>query len=121
MLWHIARKELVDHMMSLRFAMACGLCLAVFLLTTLVLAREYREAASTYNMNEVMQRNQMLQARGEELPDGEAGELWVESPRLARGYWGRSTEAGHAFEETALQRQEDYHHRRSRHDGARHH
>ena len=66
MLWHIARKELTDHMMSLRFAMACGLCLVVFLMTTLVLAREFREAASTYNMNEVMQRNQMLQARGEE-------------------------------------------------------
>jgi ABC-type transport system involved in multi-copper enzyme maturation permease subunit len=64
MLLHIVRKELLDHLMSLRFALACGLCLAVFLLTSLVLARDYREAVSTYNMNEVMQRNQMLQAEG---------------------------------------------------------
>ena len=61
MLIHIIRKELLDQLMSLRFAIACVVCLLVFLLSSTVLTRDYREATSTYNMNRVMHRNELQQ------------------------------------------------------------
>ena len=61
MLFHIVRKELLDQLLSLRFAIACGVCLIVFLLSAVVLTRDYREAMSTYNMNRVMHRNELQQ------------------------------------------------------------
>jgi ABC-type transport system involved in multi-copper enzyme maturation permease subunit len=61
MLLHIVRKELLDQLLSLRFAIACGVCLLVFLLSSIVLTRDYREALSTYNMNKVMHRNELQQ------------------------------------------------------------
>ena len=64
MLLHIVRKELLDQLLSLRFAIACGVCLLVFLLSAVVLTRDYREAMSTYNMNRVMHRNELQQRTG---------------------------------------------------------
>ena len=61
MLLHIIRKELLDQLLSLRFAIACVVCLVVFLLSSTVLTRDYREAMSTYNMNVVVHRNEVLQ------------------------------------------------------------
>lgn len=61
MLLHIIRKELLDQLLSLRFAIACGVCLLVFLLSSIVLTRDYREAMSTFNMNKVMHRNELQQ------------------------------------------------------------
>ena len=61
MLGHIVRKEVLDHLLSLRFAIACIICLIVFLLSALVLTREYGEARSTYSMNMVVHRNEVLQ------------------------------------------------------------
>jgi ABC-type transport system involved in multi-copper enzyme maturation permease subunit len=61
MLLHLVRKELLDQLLSLRFAIACVLCLVVFLLSSLMLARDFRAAVSTYNMNSVLHRNEILQ------------------------------------------------------------
>ncbi|MFC1526164.1 ABC transporter permease [Candidatus Latescibacterota bacterium] len=61
MLLHIVRKELLDQLLSLRFAITCVVCLVVFVLSSLVLGRDFREATSTYNMNRVMHRNELLQ------------------------------------------------------------
>lgn len=61
MLLHIIRKELLDQLLSLRFAIACVVCLVVFLLSSIVLTRDFREAMSTYNMNKVVHRNEVLQ------------------------------------------------------------
>ena len=61
MLSHIIRKELLDQLLSLRFAIACVVCLVVILLSSIVLTRDYREAMSTYNMNMVIHRNEVLQ------------------------------------------------------------
>lgn len=61
MLLHIIRKELLDQLLSLRFAVACVVCVVVFLLSFVVLARDYREAVSTYNMNTVMHRREVEQ------------------------------------------------------------
>ncbi|MBT4100634.1 MAG: ABC transporter permease subunit [Gemmatimonadetes bacterium] len=61
MLLHIVRKELLDQLRSLRFAIACAVCLLVMLLSCVVLTRDYGEALSTYNMNRVMHRNELEQ------------------------------------------------------------
>ena len=61
MLLHIVRKELLDQLRSLRFAIACAVCLLVMLLSSVVLTRDYGEALSTYNMNRVMHRNELEQ------------------------------------------------------------
>ena len=49
MLLHIVRRELLDQMLTLRFSAASILCLVVFLLSSLVLSREYEEAVSDYH------------------------------------------------------------------------
>ncbi len=61
MLGHLIRRELLDHLVSLRFTIACIVCLVVLILSSIVLTRDYREALSTYNMNTVMHRNEVLQ------------------------------------------------------------
>ena len=61
LLAQIIRKELLDQLLSLRFATACVVCLVVFLLSSIVLTRDFREATSTYNMNRVMHRNEIQQ------------------------------------------------------------
>lgn len=61
MLAHLIRKELLDQLLSLRFSIACVLCLVALLLSATVQARDYREAMSTYNMNAVVHRNAVLQ------------------------------------------------------------
>ena len=61
MLVHIIRKELIDQMLSLRFAIACAVCASALLLSALVLARNFGEATSIYHMNQVMHRNDVLQ------------------------------------------------------------
>jgi len=61
MLLHLVRKELLDQMLSLRFAIACVVCLLVFLLSFGLMTKDYREAMSTYNMNKTMHRNEVLQ------------------------------------------------------------
>ena len=61
MLLHMTRKELLDQMLSLRFAIACIVCLLVFLLSFGLMTKDYGEAISTYNMNKTMHRNELLQ------------------------------------------------------------
>lgn len=61
MLFHLVRKELLDQLLSLRFAIACVLCLVALMLSAVVQARDYREAVSTFNMNTVVHRDAVLQ------------------------------------------------------------
>ena len=61
MLLHLVRRELLDHMLSLRFAIACVVCLLAFLLSFGLMTRDYSEAMSTYNMNRTMHKNEILQ------------------------------------------------------------
>ena len=51
MLLHLVRRELLDHLLSLRFAIASILCLVVLLLSSGVASRDFSEAASEYNVN----------------------------------------------------------------------
>ena len=61
MLLHLIRKELLDQLLSLRFAIAGIVCLLVFLLSSFVLTRAYGEAMSTFHMNQALHRNEVLQ------------------------------------------------------------
>ena len=61
MLFHLVRKELLDQLLSLRFAIACVLCSVALMLSAVVQARDYREAVSTFNMNTVVHRDAVLQ------------------------------------------------------------
>lgn len=61
MLFHVARKELLDQMLSQRFAVACVVCLLVFLLSLGLMTRDFAEASSAYHMNTTMNRNELLQ------------------------------------------------------------
>lgn len=51
MLLHLVRKELLEQLLSLRFAIACAVCLAVILSTVVVMTRDYREAMDDYQSN----------------------------------------------------------------------
>jgi ABC-type transport system involved in multi-copper enzyme maturation permease subunit len=57
MLFTLVRKELLDQLLSLRFAMACIICPVVVLSGVFVLTRDYKEALLDYNTNIVMHRN----------------------------------------------------------------
>lgn len=62
MLLLLVRKELLEQLLSLRFAMACTICLAIMLSSAFVLTRDYREALSDYNTNVVMHKNEATEA-----------------------------------------------------------
>lgn len=53
MLRHIIRKEILEHMMSLRFAIACVLCFTVILAGLFVRGQEYLIAAGDYREESV--------------------------------------------------------------------
>jgi ABC-type transport system involved in multi-copper enzyme maturation permease subunit len=57
MLLHIVRKELLDQLLSLRFAIACVVCSATLMVSAVVHGRNYTEATDTYHVNKVMHRN----------------------------------------------------------------
>ncbi|MEW6755381.1 MAG: ABC transporter permease [Candidatus Latescibacterota bacterium] len=63
MLALLIRKELLDHLLSLRFAMACVICPVVILSSVFVLTRDYRDAAQDYHTNRVMHRDQLEKTR----------------------------------------------------------
>jgi ABC-type transport system involved in multi-copper enzyme maturation permease subunit len=63
MLRHIIRKEILEHMMSLRFAIACVLCFTVILASLFVRGQEYRIAAGDYREESVTLRNEIENMR----------------------------------------------------------
>ena len=71
MLLHIIRKELLEHLLSLRFAISCILCFVVILSSLFVLMKDYREELLDYRTNLVMHRNEVLGYENRwELTDG---------------------------------------------------
>ena len=63
MLALLVRKELLDHLLSLRFAMACIICPVVILSSVFVLARDYRDASQDYHTSRVMHGDQLEEIR----------------------------------------------------------
>ena len=59
MFFLLIRKELLEQLLSLRFAMACGICLAIMLSSIFVLAKDYQEALADYRTNVVMHGNEI--------------------------------------------------------------
>ena len=66
MLAHLIRKELLEQLLSLRFAMACIICLVITLSSAVVLTRDYKEALADYRTNVVMHENELE----------ESGDIW---------------------------------------------
>ena len=53
------RKELLEQLLSLRFAMACIICLVVVLSSTWVMTKEYKESLADYRTNVVLHKNEI--------------------------------------------------------------
>jgi ABC-type transport system involved in multi-copper enzyme maturation permease subunit len=60
MLFLIIRKEILEHLLSLRFAISCIVCFVVILSSVFVLTKDYKEELSDYRTNLVMHRNEVL-------------------------------------------------------------
>ena len=63
MFLHLVRKELLDHLLTLRFALACAISLVIMLSSVLVLAREYRMAQSDYRTNLSVHKREIEETR----------------------------------------------------------
>jgi len=59
MLLSLIRKEILQHLMSLRFAIACVLCLVVILCSILVRCRDYSQLLDDYAQESAMAREQL--------------------------------------------------------------
>ena len=59
MFFHLVGKELLEQLLSLRFAMACIICLVIVLSSAFVLARDYVEALADYRTNLIMHKKQI--------------------------------------------------------------
>ena len=71
MLLHLVRRELLDHLLSLRFSIASILCLVVLLLSSGVATRDFSEAASEYNVN-------VARHHGEIAARSKIRDLWLD-------------------------------------------
>ena len=60
MLFLVIKKEILDHLLSLRFAISCVICFVVILSSVFVLTKEYKEDLLDYRTNVVMHRNEVL-------------------------------------------------------------
>ena len=110
MLFHLIRKELLDQLLSLRFSIANIVCVLVFVLSSVVLTREYREAASTLRMNQVMHRNTILkQDEIHQLWDGISVDRSLNFMNLlVRGVSSEFTESIHVWPGNQLDFPEAY-------------
>jgi len=55
----LIRKELLEQLLSLRFAVACIICLVIVLSSAFVLTKDYKEALADYRTNVVMHKNEI--------------------------------------------------------------
>ena len=61
MLFLVIKKEILDHLLSLRFSISCIICFVVILSSVFVLTKEYKEDLLDYRTNVVMHRNDVLE------------------------------------------------------------
>ncbi|HUT25013.1 MAG TPA: hypothetical protein VM492_11770, partial [Sumerlaeia bacterium] len=59
MLREIIRKEILEHLMSLRFSIACVLCFVVVLCSLFVRLQDYRLVLDDYNQNVLQARTRL--------------------------------------------------------------
>ena len=60
MLLHLIKKEILEQLLSLRFAISCIVCFVVILSSVFVLTKDYKEELLDYRTNLVMHRNEVL-------------------------------------------------------------
>lgn len=63
MLLHIIRKEILENLLSLRFAMACVLCLCVVLVSMFVRGIDYQQGLDDYHENSLMDEKRIDEIR----------------------------------------------------------
>ena len=63
MFFLLVRKELLEHLLSLRFALACIICLVIVASSTFVLSKDYKEALSDYHTNVIMHKNEVEESQ----------------------------------------------------------
>jgi len=59
MLLRLIRKEILEHLMSLRFAIACVLCVLVVVSSVYVRYQDYSQAMDDYNENSIIEKNEI--------------------------------------------------------------
>ncbi len=59
MLWHLIRKDILEHLMSLRFAIACVLCLIVILASLFVRCLDYGQVLDDYHEDSDMLKRRL--------------------------------------------------------------
>lgn len=60
MLTDLIRKEILEHLLSLRFGILCIVCFVVILSSVAVLSKDYKDELADYHTNLVMHRNEVL-------------------------------------------------------------
>ena len=75
MLILLVRKELLEQLLTLRFAMACVICMVVILSSVFVLTKDYKESLADYRTNVVMHKKEV-----EESNDLVWGGIKVDKP-----------------------------------------
>jgi ABC-type transport system involved in multi-copper enzyme maturation permease subunit len=70
MFLHLVRKELLEQLLSLRFALACIICLVIVLSSAFVLARDYSEALADYRTNVIMHKKEVEDSPGNLIWNG---------------------------------------------------
>lgn len=63
MLGHLIKKEVLEHLMSLRFAIACVLCLIVILCSLFVRCRDYGQSLDDYHQESAAEKQKIERTR----------------------------------------------------------
>ena len=63
MLGRLIKKEILEHLMSLRFAIACVLCLIVILTSLFVRGRDYGQVSADYHEESAMEKHRIEEIR----------------------------------------------------------
>ena len=59
MLSRLIKKEILEHLMSLRFAVTCVLCLIVILCSLFVRCKDYKQVLDDHRHDALMQKNRL--------------------------------------------------------------
>lgn len=61
MLSQLIKKEVLDHLMSLRFAIACVLCLVVVLCSLFVRCQDHVQVLDDYHQDSTMEKHEIVE------------------------------------------------------------
>ena len=59
MLGHLIKKEILEHLMSLRFAIACVLCLIVVLCSLFIRSQDFNQVRDDYEQEKIIEKTRV--------------------------------------------------------------